>query len=162
MTRWRTSIASSCRPVGAICSSDIAGRPHGRNGVSAGPLAAAAIWCGSSPGAESQLLWLRLNSDVDLVVTRWVQNASPRQRWPDGTCQRPRRALQPVDAVSPRTALNYCPPFAGRQIWATRIRSDKIGLCRLSGLPGGPRRLCQHASGSEANNGRSVLERPFA
>ena len=29
--------------------------------VSAGPLAAAAIWCGSSPGAEKQVLWATLD-----------------------------------------------------------------------------------------------------
>jgi hypothetical protein len=40
--------------------------------VSAGPLASAAIWCGSSPGAESQVIGLHLSWDVDLVVTRWV------------------------------------------------------------------------------------------
>ena len=41
--------------------------------VSARPFSAAAIWYGSSPGAERQVLWgLRLSSDVDLVVTRWT------------------------------------------------------------------------------------------
>ena len=30
-SRGRTSIASSCRPIGAICSSEVARRRHGRN-----------------------------------------------------------------------------------------------------------------------------------
>ena len=80
--------------------------------VSAEPLVAAAIWCGSSPGAEHQVLWTTLGFGCRSRGDAMGLKRKPAPARVDRARQRPRGSDQLADGVSPRAVLKYCPAFA--------------------------------------------------
>ena len=108
-SRGRSSIRSSFRPIGAICSSEVARQRHGRNGSRLRRCRQPRSGTDRRPEQRDgdSGFYARIGT-VDLLVIGWLRNA----RLPDlarNPPSKPRRSDQPMDGASPRAMHSNIP-----------------------------------------------------